>query len=205
MCIDRIKYLITLLCCLPWQLHAETTPSAELQHYLNSLQQFQAQFQQQVIDEQGEVIQQASGSMAVARPNRFHWQVEVPDEELMVADGEALWIYNPFLEQVTVLDLQQALAQSPFMLLMSDQASVWQQYQISKIATGFSIKPLTPQLVSEIQVQLEGEQISQLILLDSQGKTSQFSLSQFDAKTDLAESLFQFTPPTDVDLDDQRE
>lgn len=185
--------------------YASEDAQTQLQRYLNTMQQFQAQFDQQVVDEQGEVIQESSGRMALARPNQFHWQVSEPDEELMVADGNALWLYNPFLEQVTIMDFQKALQQSPFMLLMSDDAAAWDQYTISQISNGFSIKPNVPQLIAEIRIERNGNAISRLILLDSQGKTSVFTLSQFDANSPLPNTLFHFTVPQGVEIDDQRE
>ena len=185
--------------------YASEDAQTQLQRYLNTMQQFQAQFDQQVVDEQGEVIQESSGRMALARPNQFHWQVTEPDEELMVADGNALWLYNPFLEQVTIMDFQKALQQSPFMLLMSDDAAAWDQYTISQISNGFSIKPNVPQLIAEIRIERNGNAISRLILLDSQGKTSVFTLSQFDANSTLPNTLFHFTVPQGVEIDDQRE
>ena len=185
--------------------YASEDAQTQLQRYLNTMQQFQAQFDQQVVDEQGDVIQESSGRMALARPNQFHWQVTEPDEELMVADGNALWLYNPFLEQVTIMDFQKALQQSPFMLLMSDNAAAWDQYTISQISNGFSIKPNVPQLIAEIRIERNGNAISRLILLDSQGKTSVFTLSQFDANSPLPNTLFHFTVPQGVEIDDQRE
>ena len=185
--------------------YASEDAQTQLQRYLNTMQQFQAQFDQQVVDEQGDVIQESSGRMALARPNQFHWQVTEPDEELMVADGNALWLYNPFLEQVTIMDFQKALQQSPFMLLMSDDAAAWDQYTISQISNGFSIKPNVPQLIAEIRIERNGNAISRLILLDSQGKTSVFTLSQFDANSTLPNTLFHFTVPQGVEIDDQRE
>lgn len=199
-------WLVAILVGLmPQWAYANSDAKTQLQRYLNTMQQFQAQFEQQVVDEQGEVIQESSGRMALARPNQFHWQVTEPDEELMVADGNALWLYNPFLEQVTIMDFQKALQQSPFMLLMSDDAAAWDEYTISQISNGFSIKPNAPQLIAEIRIELNGNEISHLILLDSQGKTSAFSLSQFDANSSLPNALFHFTVPQGVEIDDQRE
>lgn len=35
------------------------------------------------------------------RPNLFNWHMTSPDESVLVSDGQTLWFYNPFVEQVT--------------------------------------------------------------------------------------------------------
>ena len=41
------------------------------------------------------------GELWVKRPNLFNWHMTSPDESVLVSDGQTLWFYNPFVEQVT--------------------------------------------------------------------------------------------------------
>jgi outer membrane lipoprotein carrier protein len=57
----------------------------------------------------------------VVRPGRFRWESAPAGAsgaaQLLVADGRNLWFYDRDLEQATVKPLQQAMPQSPAMLL----------------------------------------------------------------------------------------
>src|SRR5690554_5428418 len=92
---------------------------------LNQLTIFEADFAQQVTDAQGDVVQQLHGHLALARPNLLHWQTDAPDEMLMIADGQNLWYYNPFVEQVTIYQQDNAVAQSPLLLLLDGANEAW--------------------------------------------------------------------------------
>ena len=47
------------------------------------------------------------------RPNRFNWHTTSPDESLIVADGKDVWVYDPFVEQVTALKMKDAVLNTP--------------------------------------------------------------------------------------------
>ena len=44
--------------------------------------------------------QVSSGTFAFARPGKFRWSYDKPYEQLLVGDGDKLWIYDPDLNQV---------------------------------------------------------------------------------------------------------
>lgn len=176
----------------------------ELKSYLSGLQNFTAKFEQSVFDAEQHLLQQSSGELAIARPNKLRWHVTQPDEELLISDGSSLWLYNPFLEQATVYDLEQAIAQSPFMLLTSEDDAIWADYLISKQAAGFRITPKEITNVAWLQLNLKDKVISTIEMLDSQGKRSEFKLSQFTSGRHIQPEQFRFTAPEGVDIDDQR-
>jgi outer membrane lipoprotein carrier protein len=75
--------------------------ASDLKEKLSSVNVFSATFAQTVYDSKGKELQKASGSLLVQRPNRFNWHTTSPDESLIVADGKDVWVYDPFVEQVT--------------------------------------------------------------------------------------------------------
>lgn len=184
---------------------AATDASKELKSYLAGVKSFHAQFAQSVFDGDNQLLQQSSGSLAIARPNKLHWHVTQPDEEFLISDGTALWLYSPFLEQVSVFDLEQAIAQSPFMLLTSDDEAIWSDYQISTTELGYRITPKEVTHVAWLQLDLKEQQIERIVMLDSQGQKSEYQLSNFSSGVMLQEELFNFQLPEGVDLDDQRQ
>ena len=183
---------------------ADATATAELKQKLSGLNSFTANFNQTVFDSQNQLLQQSSGDLAIAKPNKLRWNVVSPDEELMLSDGDSLWFYNPFLEQVSVYDLEQSIAQSPFMLLTSSDESAWNNYKITKLANGYKLEPKTTNSLVWLQISLNGAAIESLESLDNQGQRSLFKLSEFNSNEKIDSAKFTFTIPTGIELDDQR-
>ncbi|MCZ6771905.1 MAG: outer membrane lipoprotein chaperone LolA, partial [Proteobacteria bacterium] len=88
-----------------------------LRNYLNGLESFSAAFAQERYDEYGELLETASGRCLVKRPGRFRWSYTSPYLQLIVGDGDTLWIYDEDLEQVTVNPMGEIKAGSPAELL----------------------------------------------------------------------------------------
>jgi outer membrane lipoprotein carrier protein len=88
-----------------------------LERFLEDTQSLRADFGQTVTDANGKVIQQGQGEMLIARPGRFRWEYRKPYEQLIVSDGKRLWVYDPELEQVTVKSVDEALGNTPALLL----------------------------------------------------------------------------------------
>ncbi|WP_434339859.1 outer membrane lipoprotein chaperone LolA [Motilimonas cestriensis] len=178
----------------------------DLQQKLHKVSQFSANFSQQVLDLDGKVIQEASGELNVAHPDKFRWQVLMPDEELVLSNGNTVWVYSPFVEQVTLLDQADAVAGTPFLLLASTDKAVWQQYEVVAKQQEFVIKPKDEQ-ASIAEFTMKFNQKDQLIgfsIKERQGQTSQFVLTEFNSKNTFKGSDFEFVIPEGVEVDDQR-
>ena len=88
-----------------------------LDKYFSEVDSFEGQFLQTVFDENGEVIQDAKGEVALDKPGRFRWQYTQPYPQLILADGDYLWIYDEELLQATAKPIGEALGNAPIMLL----------------------------------------------------------------------------------------
>ncbi|MDH3609528.1 MAG: outer membrane lipoprotein chaperone LolA [Gammaproteobacteria bacterium] len=88
-----------------------------LDKYFAEVNSFQGQFNQIVYDENGEVIQEAKGDVALDKPGKFRWQYTQPYPQLILADGEYLWIYDEELLQASAKPIDTALGNAPIMLL----------------------------------------------------------------------------------------
>ena len=183
---------------------------------LAKLSFFSATFTQKIIDLQGQVLLEGSGTIAMSKPNLIHWQTITPDETLLVSDGNTLWSYDPFIEQASAYSLAKSIHNTPILLLTSDEPSLWQQYKVIKASTAtvktsrFEVFPLTDngqikKLTLSFNVGTQNEtQLSALSFEDATGQISQISLTDFNAKVKPAASLFEFTLPQGVRLEDQR-
>ncbi|WP_076411650.1 outer membrane lipoprotein chaperone LolA [Shewanella sp. UCD-KL12] len=179
--------------------------SSQLKAKLTEVDTLKANFSQVVTDINNKEIQKGSGVFALAYPNQFYWHLTEPDESLIVADGTDVWIYNPFAEQVSVMDLNQAISASPIALLVHRDEQTWSKYSVTSANGCFDIMPKSSDAgVESVQVCFDDTKLTKMVLKDQQGNVSAFELSSQAPITADERALFKFTLPEDVDIDDQR-
>ena len=86
-------------------------------------------------------VQQGSGKLQIKRPNLFRMDTKSPQETQIIADGKTLWYYDPFVQQVTAQWVKDAVNNTPFVLLTSNDKSHWNQYSVTQNADTFVLKP----------------------------------------------------------------
>ena len=99
------KIFITLFSIFssPYFLQAITLEQVQ-ERYLE-MQSFQGNFQQTTIIESEARRTSASGMIAYQRPGKMRWEYQEPDPQLLVTDGNTLWLYDHLLENVTIQEL----------------------------------------------------------------------------------------------------
>lgn len=201
------KFLVSL-CLLSsgvFSAAALASPQSELTERLNQNAGFEAVFTQKVVSPEGDVLMQGEGDVKILRPNLFRWHTQTPDENLLVTDGETLWYYNPFVEQVTLMGLEKATTQTPFVLLTRNKSSDWDNYSVTQNGDAFTVSPTSDSAVKSdfiVNIQPSGN-VTGFSVVEQDGQRSDFSFTKFEAKKP-AQSNFSFTVPAGVDIDDQR-
>jgi outer membrane lipoprotein carrier protein len=179
--------------------------SPRLDRFLESVQTLSADFEQELRGADGRLIQSASGTFSLKRPNRFLWSYREPIEQLVVADGERLWMYDVELEQVTVTPLDDTVTASPAMLLSGD-ADVRESFDVVETfeADGLSWTRLAPTIAgadfSSIAVAFDGSLPAVLEFVDGLDETTQIVFDNVVINPELGNRLFDFAPPAGVDV-----
>lgn len=185
---------------------AQADARADLQKKLATFDNYSADFSQQVFDEQGEQMQKANGTMQLARPDRFRWHTQAPDESVIVSNGQDVWMYDPFVEQVSIAPLAQAIQNTPFILIAGGDNSRWQHYDVSRKAGDYVVTSKDPsELISEFSIRFDNkDRIQRFSVVESGGQRSEFNLQNINTQPKVSSSTFTFTPPKGVMIDDQR-
>ena len=183
-----------------------------LMQKIAQLSAFSADFTQSIVDADGNNIQENSGNLAVAKPNLLHWQVTAPNESLIVSDGKALWLFDPFIEQVSVYSTSGAITNTPILLLANPDKRIWQNYDVKAVNKNHyvitskdensQVKSL--ELLFNTTDKNNHVSLVEFVILDATGQLSRVQLSKTKLlETDIT-TLFTFTPPSGVEIDDQR-
>lgn len=199
------KIVLVVLLFLVNPLYGATDANL-LKEKLAKFEQINAQFSQLVSNAEGEILNESQGLLTISRPGKFRWQVTAPEEELIVSDGETMWLYSPFVEQVTLINLNDAIAGTPFILLSGASEQQWQKYQVSKDNNAFTIEAADPQMQNNRFVfEFNGAgNISRFVVIEEQGQRSEFKLTHKPLTQKITPDYFTFQIPAGVEVDDQR-
>jgi outer membrane lipoprotein carrier protein len=185
---------------------AAQTQAELLKYKLAGLNSFQASFQQQVIDAQNKVVQaDGEGVLTIQQPANFRFEVLTPAPNLLVGDGKNLWHYDQELEQVNIYNANKEVGLTPFALLTSTDAALWAQYEVTGKHDYFVITPKDKNnAVQALILTFSGVGLAKMEVKNSEGQTSQFEFITSQNNVELDATLFKFTPPANVEVDDQR-
>jgi len=204
MSIPRLLCICSLLLFIPATSQAEQAPPY-FTAFFTGLLTMQADFDQQVMDGNKQLLQSSQGHMWIMRPGRFRWDYETPYKQQLVADGERLWSYDEDLEQVTVQPASEVLTSTPAMLLSGDKP-LETVFSIEETSTTGADQTVTlvPKTddsnVLRLQVHFSGKLLTHIDAEDSFGNTTIFSFSNLERNPKLDENLFTFTPPAGADV-----
>ncbi len=165
-----------------------------------------ADFRQTSFDAGGKVTQQTEGVLYMRRPNQFRWDYTKPYEQMILADGVKLWVFDIDLDQVTVREQKEAVDSTPASILTEGFSAVEKSFVVSEAGETQGIKwiLLTPKdqnsEYKDIMFGFKGEVLEIVQIRDKfeQMTLMEFSNMQLDAK--LADDTFVFTPPEGVDV-----
>lgn len=199
-----MRSLLFLLCLLPLSLWADAT--AQLVERLSKLESIRGEFQQLVLDQDDSRLQEAGGEMVVARPNRFRWHTLTPFEQLVVSDGEKVWVYDADLEQVVVKPLAGQVSKTPALLFGGNPETVGESFEVKRLDGGgdtvtFQLLPLEEEtLFRLLEVTFRGDKPVSMRLEDSLGQKTTIDFPSLELNVEPDPALFQFTPPEGADV-----
>ncbi|MFM8637969.1 MAG: outer membrane lipoprotein chaperone LolA, partial [Betaproteobacteria bacterium] len=95
--INRVRPLLVAAALVLLRRAAQADALAALQAFVRDARTGSAEFTQTVTTEDGSRRRTSSGTFEFSRPNRFRFSYTAPFEQLIVADGQRLWVYDPDL------------------------------------------------------------------------------------------------------------
>ena len=177
-------------------------PVAELSRYFESVETLAGEFRQTTRDDTGTVIEQARGRFVMARPQRFVWDYRTPWEQLIVSDGERLWVHDVGLEQVVVRPLEEALGVGAAQLLSGDMAQLKQNFSLTAVGEdGVILQPTDPAWdFQRVRLQLDDGIPTAITVEDGLGQRVEVRLLDLTRNPTFEADRFEFDPPAGVDV-----
>lgn len=184
---------------------AADTARARLDAFAKGISSISADFSQQVFDPNGGVSRGSSGTLALKAPRQFRWDVTAPYKQLIVADGEKVWVYDPDLEQVTVHAQGTEEAHSPLTVL-TDLPQLDRDFTASEQGSRDGLawlrlksKDKEPQF-AYCDLGFDASGLVRMDFEDALGNRTRISFSHWQRNPKLPDSTFRFVPPKGVDV-----
>ena len=173
--------------------------------FVTNVVTLQGDFEQALIDADGQVVDRTTGTLEIQRPGQFRWSYIEPYEQWLVADGLNVWSYDVDLEQVTVKPQAEALANTPALLLGGSEGALDQfDYDGSYIEKDTHWVRLHPKNTDSGFVRVElgfmVDRLHRMVFFDNLEQTTLVSLYDVKVNEAIAKERFEFVVPDDVDV-----
>ena len=174
--------------------------------FSTDLRSLDGRFAQQVFDANGTATDRSEGRISLKAPRQFRWEYQQPYPQLIVADGDHLWLYDPDLEQVTVR-VQSYEEQSSPLAALIDPGELDRQFVVSEGGrseglTWVDLKARKPEdsTVQAAKLGFSADGLASMVFEDQLGQRTEVRFSQWKRNGALPADLFRFTPPEGVDV-----
>lgn len=197
--------LLSLLSMLVAESARAADPRATLDAFSRGLEGLSGQFHQRVFAPDGRLNEESRGTIALSIPRQFRWEYQTPFPQLIVADGDKVWIFDPDLEQVQVRPQGAEEQQSPLTALV-DASELDRQFRVSDggDADGLVWVKLEPKgkdaPFASARLGFSGVDLARMEMIDSLAQRTEVSFSGWQRNPVFAADAFRFVPPAGVDV-----
>lgn len=179
---------------------------AQLHTFTNGLKTLDGGFTQQVYDQKGRLKESSAGKVSMSSPNLFRWQYVKPYQQLIVADGKTVWIYEPDLQQVSKRPQGIEEQSSPLAALI-DRSKLDKQFNVSEAGQsgGLEWLALTPKTKAgasfeNARLGFNQRGLAKVVITDGLGQRTEMNFGTWKRNARLPASSFRFIPPKGVDV-----
>ena len=203
----RLVALVSVLAMSLASVAARADAVDTLRDFIRDVKSGRAQFTQTVTSPDGAKKKTSSGSFEFSRPNRFRFAYAKPFEQLIVADGQKVWIYDADLNQASSRKFSSALGATPAALLAG--GSLDRDFDLAPLPAkdGLAWVQATPKVkegsFKSVRVGFRGRELAAVEIVDAFDQRSLLQFNQFTAGVRFPDDTFRFTPPAGADVIEQ--
>ena len=153
----------------------------------------------------------AEGLVSYKRPGKMHWLYESPEEQLLVTNGQTIWLYDPLLENVTVQKLEKITEGTAlsFLLGLGNLQTDFIHKEISKnlltdqdgLIVELEPKKSTANLsFIQLNVHPETYNLQTIALMDQQDNYRTIRLMNMKYNLEIEDNFFEFKVTNDMEV-----
>lgn len=200
---------LVVLACGSAVAFAQDESAEKLTQLLGNIETFQADVRQLIIESTGGLLEESEIRFMLKQPDGFYWETLAPYPELIVTDGTTLWNYQPDLLQVTIEPWDVSESELAAQLLNGRVDEIKKDYTITGGAVRdnqdfeFILVPLDEaSLYDRVTIYFTGETLTSIHVDNGNGQRTFWEFFNNELNAPLADDVFVFIPPEDIDVID---
>lgn len=204
-CVKKLFFLFVLMVSASFAWANEADKSSLITQ-LNHVKLFSSEFNQDVLDESGRVLQHSSGKMQFVRPALFYWNVTSPNPQTIWYRNKTLIVFDPELMQATIKKIQAKNDPSmlPVMLLTGDAALALKEFNVGFYKQKYVLTPKSKEgerLLIRLVLELNSSNgaIQEIQYQTVLGQMTKITFSDVSVNHALDQTLFSQQLPSGTD------
>jgi outer membrane lipoprotein carrier protein len=199
------KILAFLFAAATFTAHASGLDA--LENFVKTVKSGRASFTQVVTspsrDGQAGKTRTSTGTFEFNRPNKFRFDYKKPFEQVIVADGQTLWLYDADLNQVTARNQTLVMGSTPAAIIASASSTValTRDFDLEGAPDkdGLQWAVARPKnrdgQLNNMRVGFRGNDLAQLEIVDGFGQRSVITFDKMEPNVAVPAERFHFKPP----------
>ncbi len=185
--------------------------TARIQRQYETITSFQAEFTQELRVAAGREADERRGILFYQHPGLIRWETTDPEPELLIVGSEEVWNYFAEEEIAYRYSSREVLGSAMVLRILSGQARLDEDFLTeetlddSDTLKQIRLVPRNPEpnlVEATIWVDPDTFLLHKVLAVDFYGNTNQITLHDLRLNLDLEPSLFTFTPPTGIVVQD---
>jgi outer membrane lipoprotein carrier protein len=191
------------------------SPTSSLNDILEKIEQryaapgFTADFIQESTLKMMQITDYARGTASFQRPGMMRWEYETPERQLIITNGQKLWIYKPDEKQVMLGKTVSLFIDGSGAEFLSDIKLLREKFRIEKLPspddTHIALKLIPKKKTVDlafviINVLKKTQEVVCITSYNAYGDETKIRLFNIRFHQTLDNERFHFTIPSDVDL-----
>lgn len=182
----------------------KSTQALQLAHLLDSMHSLEANFSEVTIDSNQVLLQKSEGEVMLKRPGKFRWETKNPTHQIVLTNGNTLWVYDVDLAQVTRQSLNN-LPTNPAQFLSGDVDTLLKKFSVRiiphKQILVFQLIPKQKnKQFTSVVFSFQHDELHSMQIETTLNQVSTFTFSNIKMNPSLPDSLFNFKAPKGVDV-----
>jgi outer membrane lipoprotein carrier protein len=187
---------------------------SQIQKTYDTIRDIQSYFVQESVVKSwsAEQVQKAEGKVFFKKHGKMFWDYQEPAPQQIISDGNTLWFYEPEDKQVTVTTIGAGFPSQISADLLNGNAQLKRDFDVTDMTSpaegdaGKLVLQLIPRSsqnnLNKILLRLDKKTflIYQTEVYDLFDNLTRITFSQIQIDTNLADTLFTFTPPPGVEM-----
>ncbi|MFZ5541821.1 MAG: outer membrane lipoprotein chaperone LolA [Pseudomonadota bacterium] len=181
----------------------------QLRSFLSQTKSARGEFTQRVTSRAGATAQNSTGRFVFQRPGKFRWVYDKPYEQIIVADGDRLFLYDKDLNQVTVKKLAGAIPASPASILFGSN-EFDKEFEVADAGSRDGLEWIVARPRAKdspferIEIGFRDGLPAAMQLTDSFGQISLLRFAKVERNPKVDAEAFRFVPPPGADVLEDR-